>query len=561
MSTTTSTPEQSPVWSQPYEKVVQNNAVLSDVIRCSVPRATPTIPDSRAGILATCASLDDEAQCRALKDRLVTMITEAKETIFFISFLLVDEDVIDGLVQASQRGVRVYGMTAAEKKLSSFEYTDFDARVTAAHKKMLGRLRGKVSLRDADCYHAKLLLTDVGHEAARGILATANFTTEALMRNEECGVMLDPNDIDTAFEYLRYAYYELAESGLDPHQDKLVGMQKANLAPLPSATGNFLSTSPPSCAYEDTLVTSIVVTIEDAQETLEIATYGLAEDPLVFPALMAACQRGVRVRLHLRHRHHKHHAIVQTLVGAGAEVVFYRYLHAKLVIADASTAHPAGVMMSANLESISYDKALEYGVQLNASQCTAMVRWLSFWEQQQSIGTYLGETTIQDHALGEYQTWKEDTPTQRNYTIVANDTVGLEDVTAANADRLEADAPPSLDTRTRVSRAKQVKYTWRVVAPTLNPAQAKEVKETYMVEVEVPVAPSKPKSKKKGKQPQEQPDTPKMERRNEQRHRSYSPPRYRVGNLTVAGCRTRSEAQAARSLVDAKEIDAIYQIK
>ena len=143
----------------------------------------------------------------------IEAVDQAQETIMLISFLFAEKTLESALLRAAARGVRVYLLIATEKRLDteSEDDGDFTKKVLAHHKSMLNQMAGKVQIRSASHFHAKLALVDAESPHSQGFLFTSNLTTEALKRNEEITVQLTPSEIDTAFQYLRWAWWEAAE--------------------------------------------------------------------------------------------------------------------------------------------------------------------------------------------------------------------------------------------------------------------------------------------------------------------------------------------------------------
>ena len=129
---------------------------------------------------------------RIFVSELIKAIANAKKIVCVCTFLLNDTELVDALLKAAQRGVRVYMFVASEAKLlrEIKQDQDFDKKTLAEHKDLLQKIAGKLWVGTSDSFHAKFILVDPNLEDAKGFLSTANFTKEALTDRIEIGVKL-----------------------------------------------------------------------------------------------------------------------------------------------------------------------------------------------------------------------------------------------------------------------------------------------------------------------------------------------------------------------------------
>jgi len=82
------------------------------------------------------------------RDALVDAMNNAQEVLLLSSFLLADDAIANGLIQAAERGVRTYVITASEQRLDKFleEDESFEHKMVEQHKTLLAKLAGKVLL-------------------------------------------------------------------------------------------------------------------------------------------------------------------------------------------------------------------------------------------------------------------------------------------------------------------------------------------------------------------------------------------------------------------------------
>ncbi|MBK9126174.1 MAG: phospholipase D family protein [Phycisphaerales bacterium] len=188
---------------------------------------------------------------RCVLTEALSIIQAAQQVVVFSSFLLSDIEIQRALLEAAARGCRVYGLVAAEAKLDRdvSDEDDFETRTAESHKQMLNEFAGSMLIRSSPAFHAKCVLADPATAVARGILLTANLTTEALTRNEELAVRLSVPETQEMFEQLRYAIWEMAERELvgKGQLDRVKPLGRGRVAPVRPARRRH-----DGCALSDT---------------------------------------------------------------------------------------------------------------------------------------------------------------------------------------------------------------------------------------------------------------------------------------------------------------------
>ncbi len=540
----------SDIWQKTYSRTIYNRGNRQDVIR-RPEKSGSTRPPAPRQVWGTWKDDSQKDTDNTLQQQVITLIESAHSRVFLMSFLLADEKVIETLLAASNRGVRIYGMIASAQTLERNEESEFDKKVLSSHTVMLNKLAGKILLRDASHYHGKIVLVDDEDGEMHGVLLTANLTKEALLRNEELLVRLEDEQARSAFEFLRYAFFEKAENELSMDGNKLVATDSRSKKPgldLPAAFGNFLHTD-----GENSLRDAVLGIISSAAHTLEISTFGIEEDNEVYTALLDAIDRNVRTSIHLRYRS-KHLPIVRKLIEAGADVMLYEHLHAKVVLADREQ-DGEGLIMSANIEQQSFEQSLESGILLTPEAAGECGKWLDYWKAYQLIGAYIGDLDLKEHDSGHnYVQWDMDTRATdlKDYQILEEKRIDSGNIIAESAHSLIKE-PKGLEQEAGKILAKSVTYTWTVVAPQPDSKKLNEIQENYSVEVQKEE--SYTYKDEKGKK---QKGT-KMVTKTEQRKRSYEPPRYKINDRQVCVCSTAAELEKARKLVESGEVAAVYR--
>jgi len=392
---------------------------------------------------------------------IITAIQHAQDTVMLMSFLMADKALEDALMNAAKRGVRVYVMLAAENRLEKEPAADaeFDQKTLAQHKTMLDRLAGQVLVRSAPNFHAKLVLIDTQAPNPKGFLLTANLTKEALQRNEELAVALTPPEIQTAFAYLRWAFWEGAEHELIEKQ-RLSTVKPLQKVDNPQIAQHFLATKP-----DNSLQPVLKQIIQNAKQELIVSSFGWEIDHAIVALLIERIRNGLHVTLLARIRPKTMPTLIK-LAQAGAQVLGFRWLHAKALCNDVGEA----IVMSANLETQSLEHSLEFGVFLPDERATAVKHILQTW-QQQAPWQLLPQPILKDLPIGEITLWRQGKLQQEKMLSIKE--VQLGELTADSAEQLDLPKPQYKN----AALAYELRYHWKVSAPKLDQQKSNEVKQ------------------------------------------------------------------------------------
>jgi cardiolipin synthase A/B len=367
------------------------------------------------------------------------------------------------MLQAAERGVRVYVLTASEQRISVVvrEEEIFEERMADEQRKLLDRLAGKVLLRSAGHIHAKFLVVDPqSNEWACAWLSTANFN-QGLRENLDLGVSLDAAAARALAACFHWGFWREAERELrEPGRLSTVKANFPGVPPFPTPSTIFTTLSD-STALRD----RVVSLINDARDEILIASYGVEADHITVRALCEASKRGVKVSLLTRPRPAVA-AGVAALAAAGASVFAHDRLHAKALVADGKT-----LVMSANLQAQGLDSGFEVGVMLSppaAGNVEATLRdWGKTFPWEYRInslrGEYLGDFCPVDATLRDGVKIVTDTETQRVPKVIANDALQLND----------APLPSLRPKHSDRHLPKRMIITWEVFPPNL-PKEARE---------------------------------------------------------------------------------------
>ena len=402
---------------------------------------------------------------RAVAKRIVSLLGASERMAVVSSFLLADRGVEDAMLEAAGRGVRVYVLLASEARLGSEPGDgEFERRVLAEHEDMLRRLGGRVLIRSAPHFHAKLILADPGDSPAAGLLLTANLTREALERNEELAMELTPNEVEQAAAIVRWALWESAEHELvDPTDFRAVKPLGCIAHPVPAP--QVLTTT----ASATQLREEAVDLIESASRELVVTSFGWDAGHSVVERLRARAREGLSLTVLARVRPRAMPALV-ALAESGARVLGFRWLHAKALWADSGRA----LVMSANLEQHGLDDGFELGLRLEGKRAEELRMRLERWSGQ--AAWELRPAPALGEVAGAARAWHDGGLVDLD--VKPRLPVDLGVVTAVSADALIAPKepdPPRTDALPQPGHAAhELEFRWRIQPPRLHP-KAKEV--------------------------------------------------------------------------------------
>jgi cardiolipin synthase len=393
------------------------------------------------------------------RNALVQSLNDASEVALVCSFLLADKSLAAAILDAAQRGVRVYVLTASEHRVTKAPADDdqFEQRMVEEHKQLLAQLAGKVVLRSAEHLHAKFLVVDPGNpHKAHAWLSTANFN-KALVDSIELGVKLLGNDARALAEHFQWAFW--CET-----QHELQGKNRlSSVNPMQPA-------APPKPASDTVIATlkdswhlrqCVVGMIQAARQEILVSSYGIAADHAAMDALVQAAQRGVQVTLLTRPRPAVAPAVARLASIPGTSILAHDKLHAKALVVDGKV-----LVMSANLETHGLDSGFEVGVLLSPQPSSLVEMTLRDWAKT-FPWVYAAAAQRGDH-LGDF--CPAESPLRDVKTVTALWAMpALPPIVATDALKLQEAPQPNIQTPKPPANQlpQQVKVSWTVQAPRL----------------------------------------------------------------------------------------------
>ncbi len=422
---------------------------------------------SRETISETQNELFVSGKKRELANYVISLISNAKQTVVLSSFLLADAALEDAIFDATTRGIRVYLILACETRLEGdIPDDDFGKECVAQHTKMLKRLGGRVLIRSASHFHSKVVLVDALSNSvqylAKGILLTANLTREAFERNEELAVCLSPEEIVETVKVIKWAMFEYAEHEM-LDSSEFSATSKQSLIAFPKGLNSIVCTTD----SRHSLRAQVLKLINESAKELIISSFGWQEDHEVIDAICAKANQGVSVTILSRVRSSSMPALVK-MADAGVRVFGFKWLHAKAIWNE----HNQGMIMSANLQKHGLDTGFELGVLLSGDRARQLKECLDALSVNSTsdIKELILNSTLSSHK-GEIQYWQGG----RLHTNSISSSV-TKDLPTMKAECLtNLDLEPELPKVTwKDVPSWKIEYNWQVLAPEL-PKNSKEV--------------------------------------------------------------------------------------
>jgi len=402
----------------------------------------------------------------AFLNLMVDAINKADETIGVSSFLIDDNILIQALVNASKRGVRVYLLTSEQKIEADSEHDDFiSLKTREEHLKLLDDLAGLILVRTADHFHSKFILIDpMNEKKSVGFLLTANLKKKPLLGTNELGVMLKGKTVQELFELFCHAFWTESEHELfEPGRFKVViRKQGIQLPPI----SHLLYTNKSSTNLKDNIISFIKNTSGD----LLISSYGFDDNYELTNLIIKQIRNGRNITILAPTRPR----LIETLrkfQEAGAEVLLNDYHHAKAILVLNNT-QIKGLIFTANLTSKGLDTGFETGFNVQNDDLLELERIFREWRDEFS---YSLKTNV---PLGEI---RDSVQIFENGSLVKKEIqshiiIDLGEIEAESLSSMESTSPKIPLVNPSNQLGYEIHYKWTVVPPVL-PKQAKKVKE------------------------------------------------------------------------------------
>ena len=361
-----------------------------------------------------------------LLNELIKAIDAAKEMICLASYIFSEPEIKEHLLNASKRGVRVYLLTASNKHLKNQpdEDDDFNKRMYNEMDKLFKELQGKIKIRTSENFHTKFLLVDpLNPEIRKGYLLTANFDTKGLKGrkidghfrvNPEICVQLAHNEINSFFNQFCYGFWE--KSTEESKRDGFLPITKRLKKKI--VLNNILINS----INHKSLENAIIELIDKNPGNLIICTYGINDDNKVFQKILSELKKGRNITILTRPRNKNMNALIK-ISNAGAIIIGHHDIHAKTFIIENEN-EIKGLIMTGNIENISFDKSFESGKLLTKEESVSILKILKEWIKYFPLT--LEKNLKRNQVKKEVRVWNDDKKEIEKKNVIDEEIINIE---------------------------------------------------------------------------------------------------------------------------------------
>jgi len=390
-------------------------------------------------------------------------IRKAREIICVSSFLINEKSLIQAMLDASKRGVRVYILTSELKIEEDLDDEDSQEDIKA-HRALLDEIAGKLLVRTANHFHAKFILIDPTDEHnSIGFLLTANLNHKALLGTSELGLIIRGTPVHEFYELFCYAFWAESEHELlEPGRFRDV-IRKEKIT-LPA-----LSTITFTTKKKTSLKQQIRFLINNSHEELIISAYGFDENYEISDLILQQIQNGRKVII-LAPTRQKIMNLLKRFHESGAEVLLNDHHHAKAILVRNHTSKK-GVIFTANLTAKGLDSGFEAGMTVFGNDLLELERILDAWYTEFSFT--LNTQVPLGNLSGKIQILENNTFVEKD--VKPSLSIDLGEIEANNIFEMESTEPENFPHPNSNALGHEIRYEWTIIPPLL-PPDAQRVK-------------------------------------------------------------------------------------
>lgn len=317
-------------------------------------------------------SVFESGEQKTLFYKIINAIDKAQEFICLQSFLIQDSAIIDSLLKAVERKVKVFVLSSAEARLKDRieEETDF---IKANYIQLIDKkFQNHFVHRTAENFHAKYILIDPKSNP-KGFVCTNNFTENGFVKNPELAVELNNEQCEELFKVFVYHFWEHStdEQTATTEFEKVKPANKFSLSKL----NNILLTSPNS--ELNTLNEVFINVVKNANKSISFSTFQLDKNTELIKTILEKTKQGIEVTLFCRPTERQFNEQLKELLEAGVKIYFHSLIHAKSLLIDENI----GFVFTANLTDNGLEKGLEVGIKLNEQQTEDLNKIQTNWKK------------------------------------------------------------------------------------------------------------------------------------------------------------------------------------
>jgi phosphatidylserine/phosphatidylglycerophosphate/cardiolipin synthase-like enzyme len=300
-------------------------------------------------------------------DIVLFFIKSAKESICLQSFLIQDTAIIDELVKATERGVRVFVMSSAEARLKPTieEEQDF---ITENYKKMLNeKFKFRFVHRSAENLHAKFIVID-GKMNPKGMIFTNNFTENGFFKNPEISVFLTTEQSKELYDIFVYYFWEKTTDE-QTASNEFEKVKPLGIAELPDLKHILLSS-------DRSLKNTILRAIEKTQSNIILSTFTIDKDYEICK-LIGEKQKESTLTIFTRSNERQLQDQIKDFIDNGAEIFLHQATHAKFILIDGKE----GYVFTSNFNQNDFEIGFNIGIKLSAQQVDELAKIAEQWRK------------------------------------------------------------------------------------------------------------------------------------------------------------------------------------
>lgn len=317
-------------------------------------------------------SVIESGEQKILFSKIINAIDKAQEFVCLQSFLIQDSAIIDSLLKAVQRNVKIFVLSSAEARLKDRieEEADF---IKANYIQLIDKkFRTHFVHRTAENFHAKYILIDPKTNP-KGFICTNNFTENGFAKNPELAIELNKEQCEELYKVFVYHFWEHStdEQNDTTEFEKVKPANKFSLSKL----NNILLTSPNS--ELNTLNEALKKAVKNANKSISLSTFQLDKNTELIKSLLEKVKQGIEVKLFCRPTEKQFNEQLKDLLEVGVQIYFHSLIHAKSLLIDEKD----GFVFTANLKVNGLEKGLEVGVKLSEQQTADLNKIQTNWKK------------------------------------------------------------------------------------------------------------------------------------------------------------------------------------
>ena len=311
---------------------------------------------------------------QASKDKVVfnkvfSLIQQAQESICLQSFLIQDTPIIDALIEATKRGVKVFVTSSAEARLKPKMEEDTDFRRDKYVKMLDEKFKYHFVHRSAANLHAKFIVID-GKTRPQGIIFTNNFTENGFFKNPELAVIL--NAAQAAELYTVFVFYFWEKTTHEQTADReFKSVKKAQKFNLPSLKNILLS-------IDKSLINKVLESVNNAKKEIVFSTFSMDKDFSICQTIAKKQSQNIVVTLFTRSDNDQLNAAFKGFLNNKNSIYLHPFTHAKFILVD----NTEGYIFTANFKQTDFENDFNVGIKLSQTQVEALNDIVNAWKTQ-----------------------------------------------------------------------------------------------------------------------------------------------------------------------------------